>query len=394
MALSGTLETFSLPDVLRLLASTNKQGRLSVSGDRGTGEVWTDDGSITSARSDRGGCADVHGVVFDLLRYRTGEFAFEACDDLPAPADGAGPVDQVLERAEVLLQEWTDIESVVPSLDIYVRMVAEVSEAATVTVDRWKVLAAVGSGARAEQVADSLELGEFDACKALHGLILDGLVEIAEPEPGVETDTGAPEATTFETPGFAAGSIGAPGWEPPERLGPDAVTDDPWAEPDEAGPEIDEPAATLDAGGDLTGEETVDDLTIVDVDEVLDLGHGVPDLDEHTSDPESDADLDDGEPAGLGSLAGWDDDEDLEPPAAADEQDDFLSQLSNLSPKAAAAIEAVENGEDTTDRADAVAEGNDDADDGHSTAPVMDDEPEKVSGGNLLSRFLSATQHD
>ena len=34
MALSGTLETFSLPDVLRLLSSTKKTGLLALDGDR------------------------------------------------------------------------------------------------------------------------------------------------------------------------------------------------------------------------------------------------------------------------------------------------------------------------------------------------------------------------
>ena len=35
VALQGTLDTFALPDVLRLLASTQKVGRLRVIGDGG-----------------------------------------------------------------------------------------------------------------------------------------------------------------------------------------------------------------------------------------------------------------------------------------------------------------------------------------------------------------------
>ena len=40
LALQGTLDTFSLPDVLRLLATTSKTGRLRIDGDRGLGSVW------------------------------------------------------------------------------------------------------------------------------------------------------------------------------------------------------------------------------------------------------------------------------------------------------------------------------------------------------------------
>ena len=42
MALQGTLETFALPDVLRLLASTHKTGRLRLTGAAGSGSLWLD----------------------------------------------------------------------------------------------------------------------------------------------------------------------------------------------------------------------------------------------------------------------------------------------------------------------------------------------------------------
>ena len=49
MALQGTLDTFSLPDVLRLLATTSKTGRLRIEGDRGQGSVWLDAGGVVAA---------------------------------------------------------------------------------------------------------------------------------------------------------------------------------------------------------------------------------------------------------------------------------------------------------------------------------------------------------
>ena len=45
MALQGTIETFALPEVLRLLGSGAKTGRLRLSGDRGSGSVWIDGGT-------------------------------------------------------------------------------------------------------------------------------------------------------------------------------------------------------------------------------------------------------------------------------------------------------------------------------------------------------------
>ena len=54
MALQGTLDTFALPDVLRLLASTRKTGRLRITADRGSGSIWLDGGSVVAANANVG----------------------------------------------------------------------------------------------------------------------------------------------------------------------------------------------------------------------------------------------------------------------------------------------------------------------------------------------------
>ncbi len=123
MALQGTLDTFALPDVLRLLAPTRKTGRpLLVRGDRGDGSVWVDGGSVvgssaTGLRRD----ASAGQVLFELLRYSDGSFTFEAESVCPEP-HAPGEVEPLLVDAEHLLGEWKDIAAVVPSLDGWVSL--------------------------------------------------------------------------------------------------------------------------------------------------------------------------------------------------------------------------------------------------------------------------------
>src|SRR5215813_4464413 len=86
VALQGTLDTFALPDVLRLLASTRKTGRLRVSGNRGTGSVWVDAGGVVAAEA--AGLPEAPApvdVFFELLRYSDGSFTFEAGTTSPNP---------------------------------------------------------------------------------------------------------------------------------------------------------------------------------------------------------------------------------------------------------------------------------------------------------------------
>ena len=79
LALQGTLDTFSLPDVLKLLATTSKTGRLRIDGDRGQGSVWMREGRVVDADADRSvDGAPTDEVVFELLRFGSGSFAFDA----------------------------------------------------------------------------------------------------------------------------------------------------------------------------------------------------------------------------------------------------------------------------------------------------------------------------
>ena len=160
VALSGTLDTFALPDVLRLLASTAKSGRLRVSGDRGSGSLWVTDGEVVASELTTINSLDPSAVevVFGLLRFEAGSFTFEA--DAVAPNAGAGmAMDPILTSAEHMLVEWETIEKVVPSLDVWVALQPELS-GPDVMVDamRWRAIATVGTGAQVGLVAENAEL--------------------------------------------------------------------------------------------------------------------------------------------------------------------------------------------------------------------------------------------
>lgn len=190
VALSGTLETFSLPDVLRLLSSTKKTGLLALDGDRGRGRIWVRDGDIVAADADRAVNEQMEGVAFELLRFVDATFQFDSGAEAPAEGD-AREVDAVLAEAESRLAEWREIEAVVPSLDVWVRMVSDIGSDRTVSPAQWRMLAQVGTGTSGHQLADRLAHGEYDVCRQLRDLVQDGLVELEE-APIVESAPVAP----------------------------------------------------------------------------------------------------------------------------------------------------------------------------------------------------------
>ena len=184
MALQGTLDTFALPDVLRLLAATKKTGRLRITGGRGTGSVWATSGEICGVEATHAPHAtEPVDALFELLRFTDGAFTFdaEALHDDPMPPT---EVEGLLSQAEAQLAEWREIEAVVPSMDAWVtlRKVLPAPEL-TLDQDRWQTLVAVGGGATVRRVADELCLAELPISRAIKDLLEIGVVDLAETAP-------------------------------------------------------------------------------------------------------------------------------------------------------------------------------------------------------------------
>lgn len=355
MALQGTIDSFPLTDVLTLLGTSAKTGRLVVEGDRGTATLWVAEGRIIGGEVGGRELDDGATVVFELLRFGDGSFEFTAmdADALPEPSASGLAIAEGIAAAAELLERWEEIEAVVPSLRHRVLLVADpdrdevVLDAAT-----WAVVVTAGRTPMVGGLAEELALDEFSACAAVARLVGDGLAEMAEPEvylpatvdpvddtplydledrldgygssPADGTDHDpfgrADEATTAAAAPFAAEPARPPVF--PDRfpiddlLGDgDAEHDDPWAP--RRSDELDDPFAGTAAGEASPFAETAAPAA---ADPSAEPAPAVPSM--------------------------WDDLVEAEeravsaPASEDDTADEVLRQMSRLSPKAAEAIAA------------------------------------------------------
>jgi hypothetical protein len=196
VALQGTLDTFALADVLRLLATTAKTGRLRVDGDRGEGSVWLRDGTVMAASAERAiDDAPSEEVVFELLRFEEGSFSFEI-DELSPNGEQPEDVEVLLRDANALLSEWKELEQVVPSLDHQVTLVGNLKDGeVTITADHWPTVVAIGEGRSVRALANTLHLGELGVTRAVRDLVDLGIVTIDEPR-----DDAVPPAPALDEP--------------------------------------------------------------------------------------------------------------------------------------------------------------------------------------------------
>lgn len=228
MALQGNIDSFSVVDVLRLLGSSAKSGRLVVDGDRGSGSLWLADGLVTCGTTTHPGAAPVGAspgdVLFDLLRFVDGAFVFEADVEPTALAEAAGaaPVDveALIDAAADALREWDEIVAVVPSLRTLLSLTVDLP-ADTVEVDRdsWSgivALASVAASGGATTVAALASLAgltELPALRLVRHLVGLGLVEVGHEAPEEPRFEPAFAHTPFDAP-LESTSVDPPAFEP------------------------------------------------------------------------------------------------------------------------------------------------------------------------------------
>ena len=206
MALSGTLDTLSLPELCELLAGTSKTGALHVRAESGQGVLWFTGGQVCAGEAGgqtgpppASGSGDLlerlNDVCFELFRYTEGTFEFEP-DRRPSwPAERSLDVTGLLAETERRMAEWREIIAVIPSVEARPRLVPEPPASGPITLDaaQWRVVTGIDGRRRVSALIRVLDGGEFTVCKVLRSLVQAGLVEIEAAE-GAPPAAGAAEA--------------------------------------------------------------------------------------------------------------------------------------------------------------------------------------------------------
>ena len=232
MKLEGSLDAFSLPDVFQLLSYTKKTGGLHLAHDGCDGVVYFASGEVTGASADgsrhplarrligagsveddalraaverveageglgvakallESGSVDAEllrraaqeqsvDAVFDLLRWREGDFAFVLDEANPDDVGFAAPASNVLEEAEGRRGTWDTVSRVVPSPDAVLSMPVVLAEDPAINRDDWALLALVDGRRTVAQLVDLAGCGQYAVVSTLAALVERGLLAVSE----------------------------------------------------------------------------------------------------------------------------------------------------------------------------------------------------------------------
>src|SRR5262249_24736652 len=156
VGLQGTLDTFSLAEILGLLEQARQTGALGVAGPDGQGTLY-----VTAGRFCAGEAADYAGpvetreelegrlidVCFHPFRFATGSFEFVPNRSPSWPADRGADIAPIVGRVERILRDWHETEIYIPSFDVQFELNDD-NDDETVTLNRssLKVLALLEGG--------------------------------------------------------------------------------------------------------------------------------------------------------------------------------------------------------------------------------------------------------
>lgn len=172
--LEGSLETFPLTSVVRMLDDAGQTGRLSVHAALGQGSITFERGRLVNAS---GPGPDPLEAALALFEHRTGTFTFRV--ESVAERELDVDIPQFLDLVEEREAAWAEIRQAIPQdgplvvapLDVSDRPDGEV----TVSNEAWKV-ALLANGRTTAQMASLAGTTEFRACSVLLELHAAGLI--------------------------------------------------------------------------------------------------------------------------------------------------------------------------------------------------------------------------
>jgi hypothetical protein len=182
--LQGTIDSFPLADVLSLLNSSSRLGRLTVRGDRHSGWVEVAGGFLHAAEIDEKSSLDPRNALFELLRCTGGEFEFLALSEVELSAATVEPssLADCLQESELRLKRWQEIEQVLPSTAHRIELVPQLpSKEIVVDALLWSLLVAVQGSSAVSDVVDRVQTDELEVCAALALMVGEGLAKVSEP---------------------------------------------------------------------------------------------------------------------------------------------------------------------------------------------------------------------
>ncbi len=152
---------------------------------RRLGEILVAMGAVSQRDLNRYVRRQIEEVVFELVGWSEGYFAFEEgkSGEWPTEAETRIPTGLLLMEAARRTEEWSRIEKKISHLGVVPRLAPIVDTGAPLDLlpQEWEVLAVVDGSRSVREVAEVLGRPEFEIARTLFGLTTAGIILLEDP---------------------------------------------------------------------------------------------------------------------------------------------------------------------------------------------------------------------
>jgi hypothetical protein len=221
--LQGTFETLALQELLGLLAHSRKTGALWLDAGPASAVVYVTEGRCCAALSSESGEA-VHDAPSLVVRLVDLCFAVARADDGSFRFGGEEPpwvcsetvdLDVANDELARLLEEWREIQAVIPSLECRIKLSEELGiDELVVDRERWRLVTAIDGRRSVRELVRRLNRPVLDVCHALLALVDAGACTVMQ----------APAAANSGSARSTGGKASRPVVDPESPYGPGVET--------------------------------------------------------------------------------------------------------------------------------------------------------------------------
>ncbi len=188
--LQGTFETLALAELLGLLSQSRKTGALWLDAGHASAVIYVVDGRCCAALSNDASEPLTDGaslmvrlvdLCFGVARAEDGSFRFGVED---APWTCPDTIDLELANDELarLLDEWREIQAVIPSLECRIRLTEDLGiDEIVVDRERWRLLTAIDGRRSVRDLVRRTNRPVLDVCHAIVSLVDASAVTVTPP---------------------------------------------------------------------------------------------------------------------------------------------------------------------------------------------------------------------
>lgn len=178
MIAEGSLQDFSLSDLLQIISLNASTGVLRLSSEGREGMLSCVKGEIVSATAQDLAAEE---AVYALFQWETGTFKFDAQDPVDAPGKVATPLSEIAKEGIRRLDQWRSIRRELPLLTTRARFRSEQAElASSLTPASTEVWATISGteGMTLAEIAQATHLNELAVAQGLLELFREGMLLI------------------------------------------------------------------------------------------------------------------------------------------------------------------------------------------------------------------------